>query len=243
MTSSFRTAGAWGGGLGRPLTWVEQDNNIYDKETRITAIEAAGVAVGIDYIEVIGDQMTIHMTDASLQGPFTLPSADVWNPQGYWLPAHVYQAFDTVQAGGALYLVLADHTSDTTFDPDALEDTHPLYHLIANFAPAQGFAESGTTFTPDLSHANAYIRLTNVSGCAVTIDPSVLFADWTEMHFRDASIDTGASCTFAVDSPGSINDVTGFANESAGSGATVTLKKVGATDAWDIMGLLMPLTA
>ncbi len=243
MTSSFRTAGAWGAGLGRPLTWVEQDNNTYDKETRITAIETAGVAVGIDYIEVIGDQMTIHMTDASLQGPFTLPSADAWNPQGYWLPAHVYQALDTVQYAGGLYLVLVDHTSDSTFDPDAMEDTVPRYHLIANFAPAQGFTQTGATFTPDLGDANAYHRLTNVSGCAVTIDPTVAFADWTEFHFRDASIDTGASCTFAVDSPGSINDVTGFANETAGSGATVTLKKVGATDAWDIMGLLMPLTA
>ncbi len=243
MTSSFRTAGAWGAGLGRPLTWVEQDNNIYDKETRITAIETAGVAVGIDYIEVIGDQMTIHMTDSSLQGPFTLPSADVWNPQGYWLPAHVYQALDTVQYAGGLYLVLVDHTSDATFDPDAMEGTVPRYHLIANFAPAQGFTQSGATFTPDLIDANGYHRLTSVSGCAVTIDPTVPFADWTEFHFRDASIDTGASCTFAIDSPGNINEVSGFSNQTAGSGATVTLKKVGATDAWDIMGLLMPLTA
>ncbi len=63
------------------------------------------------------------------------------------------------------------------------------------------------------------------------------------MHFRDASTDTGATCTFAVDPPGSINDVNGFNNETAGRGATVTLKKVGATDDWDIMGLLMPVTA
>ncbi len=243
MTSSFRTAGAWGGGLGRPLTWVEQDNNTYDKETRITAIEAAGVAVGIDYIEVIGDQMTIHMTDSSLQGPFTLMSADAWNPQGYWLPSHVYQALDTVQNGGALYLVLVDHTSDVSFDPEAMEGTVPRYHLIANFAPAQGYDITVSTLTPGITHANSYMRLTNVSGCAVTIDTAVAFPDWTELHFRDASIDTGATCTFAVDSPGSINDVTGFANETAGSGATVTMKKVGDTDAWDIMGLLMPLTA
>ncbi len=242
MTSSFRTVGAWGAGLGRPLTWVEQDNNIYDKETRITAIEAAGGAVGIDYIEVLGDQMIIHMTDSSLQGPFTLPSA-MWTAQGYWLPSHVYQALDTVQYGGALYLVLVDHTSDSTFDPDAMEDTVPRYHLIATFAPTQGFTQTGATFTPDLADGNGYHRLTNASGCAVTIDPAVAFADWTEMHFRDASTDTGATCTFSVDAPGSINDVIGFNNETVGSGATVTLKKVGATDDWDILGLLMPITA
>lgn len=238
MTSSFRTAGAWGAGLGRPLTWVEQDNNIYDKETRLTTIEAAGVAVGIDYIEVIGDQMTIHMTDSSLQGPFTLLSADPWNPQGYWLPAHVYQAFDTVQSGGGLYLVLVDHTSDATFDPDAMEGTVPRYHLIANFAPSQGFEISDTTFTPDIEHGNSYIRLTNPSGCAVTIDTSVPFLDWTELQFRDCSTDTGAFCTFEIDSGGTINEEFGLLNQTPGPGALAGLKKVGATDAWDIFGRL-----
>lgn len=239
MTSSFRTAGAWGAGLGRPLTWVEQDNNTYDKETRITALEASGLTVSIDFIEVInGNQMLIHMTDSSVQGPFILPGAELWNPQGYWLPSHLYAAGDTVQYAGALYLVLVDHTSSLTFDPDEMEGTVPRYHKIADFAPTQGFERTGATFTPELIDANSYNRLTNPSGCAVIIDPAVAFPDWTELMFRDCSQDTGGFCTFEVSTPGNINPVRNHLNETDGFGATVTLKKVGNTDSWDIFGRL-----
>ena len=64
MTTVYRTAGAWGAGSGADLTPAQVDTNFYDKETRITAIEAAGVAVGVASITVSGDQMTVHMTDA-----------------------------------------------------------------------------------------------------------------------------------------------------------------------------------
>jgi len=239
MTSSFRTAGPWGGGLGRPLTWAEQDNNTYDKETRLTAIEAAGVAVGIDFIEVVGtNQMLIHMTDSSLQGPFLLPGAEIWNPQGYWQPLSVYQAGDTVQYAGSLYLVLVDHNSSATFDPEEMEGTVPRYHKIADFAPTQGFERTGATFVPELIDANTYNRLTNPSGCAVMIDPSVTFAPWTELMFRDCSSDTDAFCTFEVTTPGGINPVRNHLNQTDGFGATCTLKKVGDTDMWDIFGRL-----
>jgi hypothetical protein len=243
MTSSFRTAGAWGGGLGRPLTWVEQDNNIYDKETRITAIETAGVAVGIDHITVSGDQMTIYMTDSSIQGPFTLPSADMWNPVGAWQPSTLYHAGDTVYSGGSLYLVLADHTSDSTFDPGAMEGTVPRYHLIIPFSPIEGFNRSGATFTPALEDGNTYNRLTHADGCAVTIDGSVDFADWTEIHFRDCSTGTDSFCTIAGSSGATLNLPRGYEAASAGEGATWGMKKVGATNAWDVWGLLQASSA
>lgn len=238
MTTTFRTAGAWGAGKGADLTPAEVDNNFYDKETRITAIEAAGVAVGIASITVSGNQMTVTMTDASVQGPFTLPTV-AWNPVGTWLPSTLYSAMDVVTYGGSAYLVLVDHTSDTTFDPNATQSTaQDIYQLIFSFAPAAGFERTGATFTPTLADANTYNRLTNPAGCAVTIDPAEGFPDWTELHFRDASTDTGAFCTFDIATPGSINDVSGYLNQSAGRGATVTLKKNGATDEWDIFGLL-----
>lgn len=238
MTSTYRTTGAWGSGVGRPLTWPEQDANTFDKETRITAIETAGVAVGIDHITVSGDQMTIYMTDSSIQGPFTLPTAETWNPTGAWKPATTYNALDTVYAAGGLYLVMIDHTSDSTFDPDATEGTVPRYHLIIPFSPVQGYTRTGATFTPAFVDANSYNRLTNASGCAVTIDPTENFDDWTELHFRDCSTDTGAFCTIAISGGGTLSLPSGYDAASAGSGATWGMKKVGSTDEWDVWGLL-----
>lgn len=236
MTSVFRTAGAWGAGLGRPLTWVEQDNNTYDKETRITAIEAAGVGVGIDYITVSGDQMTIHMTDHSIQGPFTLPSAQAWNPVGEWQPSSVYQTNDVVTHLGSGYLVNADHTSATSFDPDELFGTVLLYTPLWTVAAPQGQNIDDATFTPQIEDAGIYTRLTNAGGCTVTIDPTVEFLDWTELHFRDESASGGV--LFVATSPATFNLPDGFLAQTAGTGATVTLKKVADTNEWDVMGRL-----
>lgn len=241
MTSTFRTVGAWGAGVGRPLTWAEQDNNTYDKETRLTALEnpATGEGpVGIDHITVSGGQMTIYLTDSSIQGPFALPVAS-WSPQGPWQPSSVYQALDIVTFGGSAYLVNVDHTSATSFDPNETLNSVDLYTLLWTYASLPGFEDDGATFSPTLEHGSGYIRLTNAGGCAVTIDPNdVTFPAWIEITFRDCSTDTGAFCTFAVASPGSINGVSGFLNQSAGSGSTITLKKVGSTNAWDILGHL-----
>lgn len=239
MTTTFRTAGAWGAGKGADLTPAEVDNNFYDKETRITAIEAAGVAVGIDSITVSGDQLTITMTDASVQGPFTLPIAQ-WIPGGAWQASTLYQPLTVVTYGGSAYLVSLQHTSATTFDPGAVLGTQNLYELLWSFEPIAGFERTTATFTPALEDANSYNRLTYASGCAVLIDPAVEFPAWTELTFRDESTDSGANCSFDVATPGFINDVTGYLNQTSGKGATVTLKKVGATDAWDIMGSLNP---
>lgn len=241
MTTTFRTAGAWGAGKGADLTPAEVDNNFYDKETRITAIEAAGVAVGISSITVSGDQMTITMTDSSIQGPFTLPTVQ-WTAGGAWAPSTLYQALTVLTYGGSAYLVTIDHTSDTTFDPNALSGTQQIYELLWSFAPAAGFEITTATFTPDLVHANCYIRLTNAAGCTVTIDPAVEYPAWTELHFRDESTDTGAAVDFLIDSPGVINPVLGCNDRSTGTGSVVTLKRVGTTDAWDIMGRLEQAT-
>lgn len=237
MTTIYRTTGAWGPGKGAPLTWAEEDTNFYDKETRLNAIEAAGVAVGIDSITVSGDQMTITMTDASIQGPFTLPTV-AWTVGGVWEPSTLYQALTVLTYGGSAYLVSLEHTSALTFDPNATSGSLALYELLWSFAPAPGFERNAATFSPTLADANSYNVLTFASGCAVTIDPAEGFDDWTEFHFRDQSSDTGASCTFAVSAPGTLSGMSGYMNETAGQGSVVTIKKFGATDTWHLFGHL-----
>lgn len=239
MTTVYRTAGAWGAGAGADLTPAQVDTNFYDKETRITALEGAGVGVGIESITVSGDQMTVTLTDSSVQGPFTLPAVS-WAPKGMWAASTLYSANDIIQDGNSLYLVNFNHTSATSFDPaETLGTAGDIYTLIWTFSSAApGFTRTGSTFTPALEDAGSYNRMTNAAGATVTIDGAVAFEDWTEIHFRDESTDTGANVSFTVSGGASINGVAGYSNATLGTGATVTLKKVGATNTWDIMGLL-----
>lgn len=240
MTTTYRTAGAWGAGSGADLTPAQVDTNFYDKETRLNALEALSLAVGIDHITVSGDQMTIIMSDASTQGPFTLPTAE-WNPRGIWQPASLYNALDVVTYGGTAYLVLATHTSASTFDPNA-GGTTPYYSALWSYEPAPGIERTATTFSPALEDANTYNRMTNVSGCVVTIDSALGFPAWTEMHFRDETGLASSGVSIQCPTPGAINGVTGFDNASLCNGATITVKQVSDTGSWDIMGLLLAVT-
>ena len=97
---------------------------------------------------------------------------------------------------------------------------------------------TGTSFTPSLTDAGTYNRMTNSAGCTVHIpaDTSVNFAIGDEIHFRQANA-TGMS--FVASSPVFLNGVTGFLDETAAEGATCTIKKV-AADEWDLFGLLEP---
>ena len=63
------------------------------------------------------------------------------------------------------------------------------------------------------------------------------FSISTELHFRDVSTDTGAYVLFDWPTSVTVNEVTGYLSQTAGTGATVTFKKVAANE-WDIFGLL-----
>lgn len=243
MTTTYRTAGAWGAGKGSDLTPTEVDTNFYDKETRITDIEAAGVAVGISSITVSGNQMTVHMTDASTQGPFTLPAVE-WNCVGAWQPSTLYPINSVVTAMGNAYLVLETHTSDTTFDPDATNGTaQPLYQFIIGTA-ATTKTRTGTTFAPILEDAGTYNRMTNTAGCVVTIpaDATVNFPIDCEIHFRQCAetATAGGQVEITAESGVTLNGIEGFGGAlgpylTSAMGAVVTAKKIAADD-WDLFG-------
>lgn len=241
MVLAYKNAGAWGGASGAGtagrLTSVQGDNNIWELSQQIAAVVAAGTAIGIDPdnpVTISGDQLTFHFSDNS-ETTITLPTAmPVWRGE---FAAISYAVGDWFSESGAIYRVLVAHTGELPFDPGAiLTSDGNLYAKIMDMLAVSGREVSDATFSPAATDANRWIVLTNPSGgCAVTIDPAISFGDWTAIFFRDETLD---GATFEVATGGNLNPQYNCLNQSAGPGSTITMKKRGATDAWDIFGLL-----
>lgn len=76
MAIIYRTAGAWGAGKGSNLTAAEVDENFYDHEGRIDALETNPPEPNeITNITISGTQITFHFADTTTIGPLTLPRA------------------------------------------------------------------------------------------------------------------------------------------------------------------------
>lgn len=135
MTLIYRTTGLWGAGQGSRLSSAQVDGNFYEIDARVADLEAnPPQAVSIAEINVVGNQMTITLTDSSDAGPFTLPTA-VWKDKGEWVSSFFYFSSDLVKNEGNVYLVLYSHTSGETFDPDANDGLgHSYYSLILSSA-------------------------------------------------------------------------------------------------------------
>ncbi|MEY9829824.1 hypothetical protein ABIA25_001639 [Sinorhizobium fredii] len=74
MPIIYRTAGAWGAGKGSNLTPTEVDENFHDLDERVDALETDPPSpVEISNITQAGNTITVHMSDGSTFGPFTLP--------------------------------------------------------------------------------------------------------------------------------------------------------------------------
>ena len=221
---------------GSPLTIAELDGNFVDLDDRMEAIETA-TGQEIDHLVVTGSQFTVVMTDNEVLGPYDLPVAS-FNPRGPWEPSTLYAVNDTVSSSGRLYLVLADHTSDTTFDPDAVEDTHALYGLLIDRLATPVQNSTLSTFNPQLDDANTYIRLSNTCTVEIPLDSEVAFPIDTEIWFRQG----GGVVSFTHDTSLTLNVPDNHDPMTAGAGSVVGIKKVGA-DEWDIFGRLQPVTA
>src|SRR5262252_9498154 len=95
---------------GSNLPPSEADGNFVYLDGRITTLAALPMGVGIDHITVLGNQMTIYLTDSSIQGPFTLPTAS-FTFRGEWQASTLYHTNDIITHANSVYMVLADHTS------------------------------------------------------------------------------------------------------------------------------------
>jgi len=132
MTIIYRTTGAWGAGLGSNLSPAQVDNNFWEVVGRIVDLESGAVATvnQIQSITLTGTQLSITMEDYSVFGPFTVPTA-TFHWTGEWAPSVPYFELDLFfESGSGTYIVLLDHTSDLTFDPDFLVGGEPAYKLI-----------------------------------------------------------------------------------------------------------------
>ena len=108
----YRTAGAWGSGLGRDVLPAEVDGNFYDLDSRVGALESdPPLPAEIASIGVVGNQMTITMSNATLFGPYMLPQA-AFNFTGSFQPNHAYKRYDflieiAIADGAAMFTMRA----------------------------------------------------------------------------------------------------------------------------------------
>lgn len=143
--TTYRTTdlSRWGAGKGANLTPTEVDLNFWDIVQQIAELSGT-TGVGIDYITQSGAELTIHLTDHTTQGPFTIPTS-TWTFLGAWQPLTNYIAYDVVTNNGSTYLVLYPHTSAATFSPTASDGSgHDYYGLILT-NPASALPSGGTT--------------------------------------------------------------------------------------------------
>lgn len=146
-TLVYRTDDAtrWGTGQGSDLAAVTIDLNFWTLWSAIHSLQVSPVAArSIDFISLVGgNQLFIHLTDHSIQGPFVVPT-EIWNPRGTWLNAVNYAPLDVVGNDGSLYLVNIQHTSASTFNPNATDGLgHNLYTLLLE-QPADELPAGGT---------------------------------------------------------------------------------------------------
>jgi len=187
----YVTDGAWGTGVDRVLSANEIDTNTFTLASAIQYLidhPVAGKSM-VD-VTVVGRQMTIIMSDASTIGPIELPVA-VLNPTGEWAPSTAYYAMDVVTVtGDGTYLVIRDHTSDTTFDPEASDTGGPLYYLLGGSSGSGGgftnFSFTDTAVTLDESSKNTYREYRGSDPTVVTITGAAGFSEGDEVIFFQA---------------------------------------------------------
>ncbi|MDE2284703.1 MAG: hypothetical protein KGK33_08835 [Hyphomicrobiales bacterium] len=122
----------WGAGLGRDLQPEEIDQNFYDVEKRLEAVEQNPVLPNeIEAISVDGNRMSITMADHSVFGPYILPQA-AFRFTGAFQPNHNYRLYDFLVSNDGLYLVLRDFISGDAFLFGA-DAEGPFYQFVMPF--------------------------------------------------------------------------------------------------------------
>ncbi len=147
MALTYRTTDGtkWGTGKGSNLTNVEGDTNIWELHGRLLVQEARpDPSAGIDYFETVSTSFYVHMTDASVLGPYAMPVA-IFKSRGEWAPATAYAVLDTFTINGALYEVIFAHTSAGSFDAGANDGMGHDYYSLMIQTPGASMPTGGAT--------------------------------------------------------------------------------------------------
>lgn len=129
---------------GSQLTSDEFDDNMRHFDERLDVIEGdPPEARSIDSFSIAGDQLTVHMSDSTDEGPLTVPAV-TYNPRGEWAASTAYVKYDTFYVNGSSYQVLYPHTSALTFDPNANDGLGHDYYQLWLESPANTLPTGGT---------------------------------------------------------------------------------------------------
>lgn len=146
MTQTYRTddGARWGSGKGSDLSPAEVDINFWDLIQRMIAQEARpDPSAGIDHFSTSGTSLYVHMTDATVLGPYDLPFA-TFNARGEWTVDTSYSVLDTFTINGGLYVVIFDHISDdTSFDAGANDGMGHDYYALMIQTPGSALPTGG----------------------------------------------------------------------------------------------------
>lgn len=142
MAFTFCGNGAWGTGIGAPLSIPQIDGNFWLAEQRLAALEADSTPNGIASATSDGANIIFTLDDSTQLDPIPIPLVG-YNWRGEWQPVTFYALRDVFYINGSLYQVLLAHTSDLTFDPFASESTSDLYGLLLE-NPGNTIATGGT---------------------------------------------------------------------------------------------------
>lgn len=239
LTYTYTDNTKWGAGIGGPLSEVQHNENIWTLYRQIIdGLAAIPQGVGIDTFTVSGSQLTVWLTNGQTRGPFTLPTA-VFRWRNTWTPATAYFKLDFFKVDGlGLFIVLIDHTSAATFNPDAVDGLgNPIYRQLFGWGVTGVETVSGATQTPAYPAASGkYHRCTNAGGCAVTIPPNSThpFPLGTVITYEQ---EASGVVTFAGGTGVTLNYPPSRAAKTAELHAVVSAVKK-ATDTWTLSGYL-----
>lgn len=152
VSLTFRTTDntRWGVGSGADvgglMSPTQVDMNFWNLKQAVETLEGLipDAARGIDSFTVLGDQMFANMSDATQEGPYTLPVFRMTS-RGFWQAATSYNLGDLIINGEVVYQVIFAHVSNAAFDPAANDGLGNDYY--ATFLDLTGFLlpAGGTT--------------------------------------------------------------------------------------------------
>jgi hypothetical protein len=180
--------GPWGTGVHRLLQPSEIDANFFQVAQDIAAKAVQGV--GIDHFVVTGNQLYVYLTDHSIIGPYTLPIATI-TFIGNWVPNSPMLTNQIFTYNGSTYIVLLNHTSAATFDPNDNDGMgHNFYGLLLSnptmVIPSGGATESVLTKSSGTDYA-LFWNLPTLRGLTdVLQSPGPVTGDlvyWNGSHF------------------------------------------------------------